>query len=49
MITFPCLVIRGLCDYADASKDKTWQEYASVVAAAYTKELLNCDSLAFPA
>ena len=24
MNTFPCLVIRGICDYADSHKNKTW-------------------------
>ena len=37
---FPCLVIRGICDYADTHKNKRWQRYAAVVAAAYAKELL---------
>ena len=37
---FPCLVIRGLCDYADTHKNKRWQFYAAAVAAAYAKELL---------
>ncbi|KAF3930942.1 hypothetical protein ABW19_dt0209197 [Dactylella cylindrospora] len=41
MNTFPCLVIRGICDYADSHKDKTWQEYASATAAAYAKLLLS--------
>ncbi|KAJ5936681.1 ankyrin repeat-containing protein [Penicillium verhagenii] len=38
---FPCIVVRGICDYADSGKDKTWQNYAAMVAAAYTKELLH--------
>ncbi|KAF9892981.1 hypothetical protein FE257_000573 [Aspergillus nanangensis] len=38
--TFPCLVIRGICDYADSHKNKGWQGYAAAVAAAYAKELL---------
>ncbi|KGO60646.1 NACHT nucleoside triphosphatase [Penicillium expansum] len=38
---FPCLVIRGICDYADAHKNDQWQRYASATAAAYTKELLS--------
>lgn len=42
---FPCLVIRGICDYADSHKNKEWQGYASVVAAAYAKELLICTSV----
>lgn len=37
---FPCLVIRGICDYADAHKNDRWQRYASATAAAYGKELL---------
>jgi nucleoside phosphorylase len=41
MSNFPCLVIRGICDYADSHKKKRWQAYAALVAAAYMKELLN--------
>ncbi|KAI1061622.1 hypothetical protein LB506_011870 [Fusarium annulatum] len=37
---FPCVVIRGICDYADSHKNDQWQEYAAMVAAAYTKDLL---------
>lgn len=37
---FPCLVIRGICDYADSHKNKQWQEYAAATAAAYAKEIL---------
>jgi predicted benzoate:H+ symporter BenE len=40
MNTFPCLVIRGICDYADSYKDKRWQHYAAATAAAYAKLLL---------
>lgn len=40
MDSFPCLVIRGICDYADSHKNKIWQPYAAAVAAAYAKELL---------
>jgi nucleoside phosphorylase len=40
MNNFPCLVIRGICDYADSHKNKIWQPYAAGTAAAYTKELL---------
>ncbi|KGO67652.1 hypothetical protein PITC_064150 [Penicillium italicum] len=40
MNDFPCLVIRGICDYADAHKNKNWQEHAAAVAAAFAKELL---------
>ncbi|GAB1199721.1 hypothetical protein APSETT444_009078 [Aspergillus pseudonomiae] len=40
MNTFPCLVIRGICNYADSHKNKRWQPYAAGTAAAYAKELL---------
>lgn len=38
--TFPCLVIRGVCDYSDSHKNKRWQPYAAATAAAYMKEML---------
>lgn len=41
MDAFPCLVIRGICDYADSHKNKQWQPYAAGTAAAYAKELLS--------
>ena len=37
---FPCLVIRGICDYSDSHKNKEWQGYAAMVAAAYAKDIL---------
>lgn len=40
MNSFPCLVIRGICDYADSHKNKQWQMYAAGTAAAYAKEVL---------
>jgi hypothetical protein len=40
MDNFPCLVIRGICDYSDTHKKKNWQPYAAATAAAYAKELL---------
>jgi nucleoside phosphorylase len=40
MNSSPCLVIRGVCDYADSHKNKRWQAYAAGTAAAYAKELL---------
>jgi nucleoside phosphorylase len=40
MDTFPCLIIRGICDYADSHKNKRWQPYAAATAAAFAKELL---------
>jgi hypothetical protein len=41
MNNFPCLVIRGISDYADSHKNDGWQRYAAATAAAFTKELLN--------
>ncbi|KAI6750751.1 hypothetical protein HG530_014201 [Fusarium avenaceum] len=37
---FPCIVIKGACDYADSHKSKIWQRYAAATAAACTKALL---------
>ncbi|KAL1885609.1 hypothetical protein Plec18167_001104 [Paecilomyces lecythidis] len=36
-----CLVIRGICDYADSHKNKTWQPFAAATAAACAKEILS--------
>lgn len=41
MNSFPCLVIRGICDYSDSHKNKEWQGYAAMVAAAYAKDLMS--------
>ena len=41
MNNFPCLVIRGICDYADSHKNKRWQAYAAGAAVAYAKEVLS--------
>lgn len=40
MDRFPCVVIRGICDYSDTHKNDIWQGYAAAIAAAYAKELL---------
>ncbi|KAK2025905.1 purine and uridine phosphorylase [Colletotrichum zoysiae] len=37
---FPCLVIRGICDYSDSHKNNEWQGFAAMAAAAYAKDLL---------
>jgi nucleoside phosphorylase len=37
---FPCIVIRAICDYSDSHKNKDWQGYAAMTAAAYAKDLL---------
>jgi nucleoside phosphorylase len=39
--SFPCLVVRGICDYADSHKNKKWQAYAAGTAAAYAKVVLS--------
>ena len=41
MNDFPCLVVRGICDYADSHKNKKWQPYAAATAAACVKEILS--------
>ena len=40
MNNFPCLVIRGICDYSDTHKNDVWQGYAAAAAAVYAKQLL---------
>ncbi|KAF2400563.1 hypothetical protein EJ06DRAFT_396946 [Trichodelitschia bisporula] len=40
MNSFPCLVVRGICDYADSHKNKSWQPFAAGTAAACAKEIL---------
>jgi hypothetical protein len=41
MNDFPCLVVRGICDYADSHKNKAWQPYAAATAAACAKSILS--------
>lgn len=41
MNIFPCLVIRGISDYADAHKNYQWQPFAAASAAACSKEILS--------
>jgi nucleoside phosphorylase len=38
MDNFPCLVIRGICDYADSHKNKQWQGYAAATAVGLRNE-----------
>ncbi|KAL3455743.1 hypothetical protein BJX64DRAFT_57632 [Aspergillus heterothallicus] len=40
MNILPCLVIRGICDYSDSHKNKRWQPYAAITAAAFASELI---------
>jgi hypothetical protein len=41
MNSFPCVVIRGICDYAVSHKNKKWQPYAAGTAVACAKEVLS--------
>lgn len=36
----PCLVVKGVCDYADSHKNKKFQDYAAATAASVAKALL---------
>ncbi|KPM39642.1 hypothetical protein AK830_g6899 [Neonectria ditissima] len=36
----PCIVTKGVCDYADSHKSKSWQAFAAATAASVTKALL---------
>lgn len=35
-----CLIIKGVCDYADSHKNKAWQDYAAATAACCAKAFL---------
>ncbi|KAG9962319.1 purine and uridine phosphorylase, partial [Aureobasidium melanogenum] len=37
----PCIVIKGVCDYADSHKNKKWQDYAAATAASAAKAFLD--------
>ncbi|PSN58709.1 purine and uridine phosphorylase [Corynespora cassiicola Philippines] len=41
MQEYPCVVVRGICDYADSHKNKGWQNYAAATAAACAKVMLS--------
>ncbi|KAI2815696.1 hypothetical protein CBS133816_10781 [Aspergillus niger] len=41
MNELPTLVVRGICDYCDSHKQKQWQGYAALTAAAYAKLLIS--------
>lgn len=36
----PCIIVKGVCDYADSHKSKRWQNFAAATAAAAAKALL---------
>lgn len=40
MPNLSCLVVKGVCDYADSHKNKRWQTFAAATAAATSKALL---------
>ena len=40
MSDFPCVVIRGICDYSDSHKNDAWQGYAAATAAVFAREVL---------
>ncbi|KAG7403725.1 hypothetical protein Forpe1208_v016277 [Fusarium oxysporum f. sp. rapae] len=39
--SFPCVIIKGACDYADGHKSNVWQRYAAATAAACAKAFLS--------
>lgn len=45
---FNCLIIKGVCDYADGHKNKQWQKYAAAAAAAATKAVLGLIDIVEP-
>ncbi|KAJ4855339.1 phosphorylase superfamily domain-containing protein [Trichoderma breve] len=36
----PCLVVKGVCDYADSHKNKQWQDFAAATGACVMKAIL---------
>ncbi|KAJ0417809.1 hypothetical protein BJY00DRAFT_315600 [Aspergillus carlsbadensis] len=38
--SLPCIIIKGVCDYADSHKNKIWQGYAAGAAACCSKAFL---------
>ncbi|KAM0548171.1 hypothetical protein ACHAPJ_009969 [Fusarium lateritium] len=36
----PCIIVKGVCDYADSHKNKDWQNFAAATAAAVSKALI---------
>ncbi|PLB36939.1 nucleoside phosphorylase domain-containing protein [Aspergillus candidus] len=37
---FPCIIIKGVCDYADSHKNNTWQAYAAATGSCAAKSFL---------
>lgn len=40
--SLPCVIIKGVCDYADSHKNKIWQNYAAATASSCAKAFLIC-------
>ncbi|KID73289.1 Kinesin light chain 1 [Metarhizium brunneum] len=36
----PCIVVKGVCDYADCHKNKKWQDFAAAASASAAKAIL---------
>ncbi|KAK2590018.1 hypothetical protein QQS21_012306, partial [Conoideocrella luteorostrata] len=36
----PCIVVKGICDYADSHKNKDWNDFAAATAASVAKAIL---------
>lgn len=36
----PCIVVKGVCDYADSHKNKDWQDFAAATAASVARAVL---------
>lgn len=36
----PCIIVKGICDYADSHKNKNWQQFAAATAASVAKALV---------
>lgn len=41
----PYFIVRGTCDYCNEDKDDVWHHYAAVIAAAYTRALIEATPL----
>lgn len=40
MNRFPCLIVRGICNYSDSHENKKWQKHAALAAAVYAREVI---------
>ncbi|UKZ53997.1 hypothetical protein TrVGV298_007801 [Trichoderma virens] len=37
---FPCIIVKGICDYADSHNNTDWQNFAAATAASVVKGLI---------